>query len=213
MALPATYGETEVQIFEAALKVFALKGKDGARMQEIADAARINKAMLHYYFRSKDKLYFEVFGYVMRRFLGSFGEAMRGAATFGETLQAFIRAYIELVMRNPDVFRLLVHENLAGGEVMAAHIRTLVRESDVAPPRLFAERIAEAVARGEIRPVDPTQMLLTTVSGCIMPFLIRPLVGGFNPAAVADWEAFVEARKQHLFDVLYEGLRPRPSES
>ncbi len=48
MTEPASYTETEERIFEAALHVFARKGKDGARMQEIADAAGINKAMLHY---------------------------------------------------------------------------------------------------------------------------------------------------------------------
>ena len=44
---------TEEKIFEAAFKVFQNKGFTGARMQEIADEAEINKAMLHYFFRSK----------------------------------------------------------------------------------------------------------------------------------------------------------------
>jgi AcrR family transcriptional regulator len=50
-------GETENQILDAARKVFQEKGLKGARMQEIADLAGINKAMLHYYFRSKDMLF------------------------------------------------------------------------------------------------------------------------------------------------------------
>ena len=48
---------TEQQILEAARKIFREKGFEGARMQEIADAAKINKAMLHYYFRSKELLF------------------------------------------------------------------------------------------------------------------------------------------------------------
>lgn len=210
MVLPSSYSEAEVQILEAALKAFAQKGRDGARMQEIADAAGINKAMLHYYFRSKDKLYAEVFGYVMRRFLAAFGEALRGADTFREMLRLFIGAYIDFVWSNPDILRLVVQENLAGGAVMSAHIRSFVETNDLAPPRLFGRWVAEAVARGEIRPVDPVHLLLTTVSGCALPFLVAPMVRGFNPEAVADWGAFVQARKQHLFEVLYEGLR-RPS--
>lgn len=210
---PSSYSETEVQIFEAALKAFAHRGRDGARMQEIADAAGINKAMLHYYFRSKDRLYEEVVGYVMRRFLGAFGEAMREAETFGDTLRVFVEMYIDIIGRNPDVFRLIAHENLAGGQVMGRHIRRVVETVEIAPPRLLARRIAEAVERGEIRPVDPTQMLLTIVSACIMPFLVRPLVNGFNPDAVRDWDAFMEARKQHVFETLYDGLRVRPPAS
>ncbi|NNE47360.1 MAG: helix-turn-helix transcriptional regulator, partial [Rhodothermales bacterium] len=54
---PADALDTEQQILEAALNVFSRKGRDGARMQEIADLAGINKALLHYYFRSKNGLY------------------------------------------------------------------------------------------------------------------------------------------------------------
>ena len=68
--------ETENSIFEAALDVFSRKGKDGARMQEIADAAGINKAMLHYYFRSKDLLYESVFGHVARHFFSALEAVM-----------------------------------------------------------------------------------------------------------------------------------------
>jgi AcrR family transcriptional regulator len=46
---------TEKRILDAAKEVFITRGFDGARMQEIADIADINKALLHYYFRSKDK--------------------------------------------------------------------------------------------------------------------------------------------------------------
>ena len=53
--------KTEVQILEAAKNVFQFKGMDGARMQEIADKAGINKAMLHYYYRSKQLLFEAVF--------------------------------------------------------------------------------------------------------------------------------------------------------
>ncbi len=53
--------ETEKKIINAATAVFMEKGKDGARMQEIADKAGINKALLHYYFRSKEKLFTNVF--------------------------------------------------------------------------------------------------------------------------------------------------------
>lgn len=209
-SLPNAYSAAEVQIFEAALKCFARKGKDGARMQEIADEAGINKAMLHYYFRSKDRLYHAVVGYVMRQFLASLEGPLRGADTFRETLRRFIDAYMDFVAGHPDVLKLLISENLSGGEVMGEHVRALVEASDAAPPRLFAARIAEAVARGEIRPVNPLQMLLTTVSGCVLPFLMMPTLRVFAPGAVTRREAFLEARKDHLFEVLYEGLRPHP---
>ncbi len=53
--------DTKEKILQTAISIFREKGKDGAKMQEIADGAGINKAMLHYYFSSKDQLFQEVF--------------------------------------------------------------------------------------------------------------------------------------------------------
>src|SRR5690349_8657956 len=60
---------TEKKILEAARKVFLAQGMAGARMQDIADKAGINKAMLHYYFRSKDKLFEMIFKEAMAGFV------------------------------------------------------------------------------------------------------------------------------------------------
>ena len=71
--------ETEKRILQAATEVFLQKGMGGARMQEIADKAGINKAMLHYYFRSKDRLYEQVFtGQLEHFFNGLFKKSSSG---------------------------------------------------------------------------------------------------------------------------------------
>jgi len=62
--------------------------------------------------------------------------------------------------------------------------------------------------QGEIRPVDPFQTLLTVISGCLFFFIATPMVHALHPAAAEDEAAFIEARKAHLFDVLYHGLKP-----
>ena len=67
---------TEQKIFEAALEVFASKGRDGARMQEIADHAGINRPLLHYYFRSKSQLYEAVFAHGFKQFISSLSQSV-----------------------------------------------------------------------------------------------------------------------------------------
>ena len=211
MAEIGSYSETEERILAAALDVFASKGQDGARMQEIADAAGINKALLHYYFRNKAQLYEQVFDYVFRRFLGAFGTVMRETATFEDFLHAFIDGYIDFVREHLAVVKLITSEHLAGGAVMGRRLKHYMETSEAAPPRLFVERLREAIARGEVRPVDPYQTLLTTISGCIFFFLMFPTVCTVLPAARADADAFIAARKAHLFEILYQGLRaPTP---
>ena len=73
------YTETEKKIFLAALEVFGREGRNGARMQQIADLAGINKALVHYYFRSKDKLYEEVLSYVVDHFLTDLGRTLENS--------------------------------------------------------------------------------------------------------------------------------------
>jgi len=204
----ADYSESERAIFDAALRVFAREGRRGARMQEIADAAGINKAMLHYYFCDKETLYEEVFAFTMRRFMASFGSSLKEAPTFEQTLRAFIDGYVEFVRSNEDAMRLMVNENLRGGSLLGRHLREATKAGD-APPTILVETIASAAEAGEIRPVDPDHTVISVISTCLFFFVARPTVEIMHPAACEDWNAFVEARKDHLFDLIYHGLAPR----
>jgi TetR/AcrR family transcriptional regulator len=65
------------------------------------------------------------------------------------------------------------------------------------------------VEAGEIRPVDPQHTVLSVVSTCLFFFVARPTVEIMHPTADADWGAFVEDRKEHLFDLIYNGLAPK----
>lgn len=197
--------DTERQIFEAALEVFSRKGKDGARMQEIADAAGINRALLHYYFRTKQQLYETCFGHCFERFMQTFGQWLSDTASFADTLRAFIDGYIDFVREHRQVMRLMLNENLSGGTLLGEHLEAAF-ETEGFPQRIMEDRIREAIARGEIREVDPKQTLLTIVSACLFFFVTRPTVTYLNPLAREDFDAFVEERKRHIFDVLYCGL-------
>ena len=197
--------DTEQQLFNAALTHFARHGKAGARMQAIADAAGINKAMLHYYFRSKDALYEAVFAHATRQFMASFDTALASATTFAEGLRFFIDGYITFCRRHTAAMRLMVNENLRGGSLVGEHLERLNATAEDAPQQLMLRSIEQAMARGEIRPVNPHHTLLSIVSACLFPFMARPTAEVLHPDA-GSWDAFLEARKEHLFDLLYHGL-------
>jgi TetR/AcrR family transcriptional regulator len=202
--------ESEERIFEAALRVFARKGRDGARMQEIADEAQINKAMLHYYFRSKDKLYSQIFGFVFRRFERAFFDAVEqaGEASFAAALEAFVDHYIDFIGHNTDILRLMVNEFLAGGDAIRREVQGQMTTGK-APPQRMAALIARAVERGEIAEIDPRHFLVTLVSSCLFPFVALPMVSTLIPEAVTDYEAFLEDRKRNILAVLRRGIEPR----
>ena len=207
---PAAAGsaaDTETRIFEAALAVFARKGKDGARLQEIADEAGINRPLLHYYFRTKQQLYEAVAERMFNQFMATF-DAPSNAGSLADTLRAFIDHYIDSVREHPHAAMWMVAENMAGNPILGEMLaRAFATEGS--PQRSMLEAIQRAIESGEIRPVDPRQLLLTVVSSCVFFFVTLPTVKMMNPLAAEDFDAYVEERKEHVFEVVYYGLASR----
>ena len=199
--------DTEARIFDAALKVFARKGKDGARLQEIADEAGIHRPLLHYYFRTKQQLYEAVAERMFTQFLAGF-DVPAGNGHLEYTLRAFIDHYFDSVREHQHAAMWMVSENMAGNPVLG-ELLARAFETEGSPQRTMVDAIERAVASGEIRPVDPRQLMLTIVSACVFPFVSLPTVKMMNPLAERDLDAWVEERKQHVFEVVYYGLASR----
>jgi len=203
-----TQPDTQQKIFDAALKVFSCKGHDGARIQEIADLAGINRALLHYYFRTKRQLYEAVFAHLFEQYMHSFRAVIDPERPFSDTLHSFIDHYIDYVRDHMDMARLVILENLSGGTLMGEHLARAFATHG-SPQQRFEEAIVRAAERGEIQPIDPKQTILTVISSCVLFLITAPTVMRTNPAAGADFDAFAEARKDHVFNVVYRGLQVR----
>ena len=200
--------DTEQRIFDAALSVFAAKGRDGARMQEIADLAGINRALLHYYFRSKQQLYEAVFAHLFQQYVESFQGRLKLGGSFAKTLRSFIDNYIDYVHGHQDMVRLMVNENMAGGSMLGEHLARAFKTKG-SPQQRMEEAILHAIEVGEIREVCPRHTMLTIVASCVFMFLITPTLMLTNPEARQDFDAFIEARKDHVFHLIYDGLSVR----
>ena len=92
--------DKEEIILRAAMDVFVEKGQYGAKMQEIADKAGINKALLHYYYRSKEKLYIHIFKFIFKKISSEILELLRSELPFKDFLRTFISKYIDLLNKN-----------------------------------------------------------------------------------------------------------------
>src|SRR5687768_8877811 len=97
----ASDGVTEERILEAARAVFIRHGTAGARMQEIAAEAGVNQALLHYYFRSKDRLSAAVFEQFAARLFPAVIQILGGDISLDEKIDRVIAAYLENLVRNP----------------------------------------------------------------------------------------------------------------
>jgi len=102
--------QTEDRIFESATEVFLTKGMDGARMQDIANHAGINKALLHYYYRTKDRLFNAVFEKIAGQMFAKFAPVFDENLTLEDKIRFFFREHIDFMKKNPRLPLFLLSE-------------------------------------------------------------------------------------------------------
>ena len=207
-----TDGDAEQRILDAAHKVFIRRGTAGARMQEIADEAGVNKALLHYYFRNKSRLADAIFHRVAGGVFARVTEIARSDAQLEEMVRGIIGAYLDQLTRMPYAPGYVLGELNQDPERGRQLIEALGRRPGSDSPQAFLDslqrRIDERIAAGTIRPISAQQFLTNLVSLCIFPFAGKPLlcaVMGMDDGAFAD---FIDERRRVLPEFFLNALRP-----
>jgi len=204
--------DTEQRILDAARVVFVRRGTAGARMQEISQEAGVNQALLHYYFRSKDRLAEAVFRQVAGRIFPTVFEILGSEASIEDKVERFVSLYIESLSRSPFLPAYILSE-LHHHPERARQLFTAAAGADpsqFATPLLakLAEQIEARVRAGTLRRIAPEQFAINLISLCIFPFAARPL---FQVAFSLDDDAFarfLEQRKRDLPQFFLNALRP-----
>ena len=194
---------TEKTILEAAKKVFLAKGFDGARMQEIADEAKINKSLVHYYFRSKDKLFDAIFEEAFSQFIPKVAETMASDKDIFEKITIFVDTYIEMFINNPHIPTFILHEINRNPQ----RIVDLFKESKI-NPSLFAESIIQEIQKGNIKPIHPLHLIINMISLCVFPFAAKPIIKGFilnNDEAL--FNQFIAERKKEVTAFIIRSIK------
>lgn len=184
--------KTEQQILDAAYQVFQKKGKSGARMQEIADEAGINKSMLHYYFRNKESLFRKIFLQSIAEFLGSIIPMMNNTQTIWQDKARILTShYIAFMRQRPDLPLFVINEI---NQDPTGFFNFLKIESVLLQTTFFAQ-LYEAAGKGEIRKIHPLQVFVSIVSGVIFPFIAAPMIKQAASLSDTDWDTFMNERE------------------
>lgn len=193
--------DTVQRILRAAEESFAERGLAGARIGAIARAARVNKALLYYYFSSKEELH----RFTLMSIFRQLGEQSRTALDLPgsprQQLLRFINGYFDFVVAHPNYPRLfgreLMNEEPRLVGLAKEHLRPLQR-------RLTAV-IRTGIAQGEFRRVDPRHTLFSLVGMTVFYFLAAPVLSQlwhFDPLAPRS----VAARRQAILDFVEHAL-------
>ena len=195
---------TEEKILVAAKEVFTQKGFAAARMQEIADTADINKGLLHYYFRSKQKLFQAIFDEAFEKFILRINPILDSDLPLFEKIDAFVHQYIDILISNPHIPSFVINELNQNKEEFIERI--LSKKEKPNPMKLLVQIQMEAQA-GKIRDINPFHFFLNLISMCIFPFLGRPLFQGVMSIDDQTYMQFMEMRKKEIVEFILHSIK------
>ncbi len=194
---------TEEKIFEAAFKVFQLKGFKGARMQEIADEAGINKAMLHYCFKNKELLFEAVFMNAFGKLAPQINEIFKSQDSIFEKIKKFTDSYISFVMNYPFLPQFIIQEMNNNPEFVTKFLK---KENRPDPTKLI-HQIENEIKLGILKPINPKQLLIDIFSMTVFPFAAQALLKGMIQVSNEELMQLMEERKKYIYEQIITSIK------
>ncbi len=181
------------RLLQAAERLFAEKGYAATSVQEITEAADVNKALLYYYFEDKHSLYMSLLDDGVAEFSAVLDRAMSADGSYTDRLRAFVAGHTRLMWRRQDLLR-VVHRAMMSGDMD----RTRLEEKFEPNLDRLEAFVREAMEAGEFRAVD-AEMAARSIVGITISFACCQVYHG---------EEYDEDRViDHTGDLLMHGLR------
>jgi TetR/AcrR family transcriptional regulator len=176
--------ESRTAILEAAAREFAEHGIDGARTDTIAREARVNKALLYYYFKDKDTLYGAVLDTAFSGLRETVFRVLDSAAAPRQKILNYVGAYFDFIASNQLYPRLMQREMMRAREGESQYIDKIIKNHIQPIFTRVSEVLHEGIARGEFREVNPAHFVPSMVAMIVFYFSSAPVmqkIVGFNP--------------------------------
>lgn len=184
-------------------------------MQDIADAAGINKAMLHYYFRSKNQLFERILSEAIGQVIPKVAQTLQEDLPLEEKFSRVSGYYHQLLRDNPhlpmfvlnalqnhpeQLIKLVQKEggrNISVGEVLMKFVQHMQRE----------------VQAGHIEPIDPRHVLINLIGTIVFPFMMRPILTEILGTTPEEFDQFVQSREELVPKMIMQSIRKEEPDS
>lgn len=193
---------TEEKILAAAEAIFLRDGYSGSRMQDIADHAGINKALLHYYFRSKDKLFESIFDKKIGIMFPQMEELFVEENSFCEIICAFVEKYIATLTANPFLPLFVINT------VNKPDRQDFIDKMPVSLIKKMIERYQRDLMLGKVKSLNPAHLVISTLSMCAFPFMAKPIIIKMANGDQTQFDAFMQSRSVEVQSYLKMILLP-----
>lgn len=202
---------TELAILKAAEELFLEQGFEQTTTKQIAQRAGCNQALLHYYYRTKDNLFVQIFEEKAKFIATHFLDINLTAQTLEERISQMVELHFELFRKNPRLVPFLLKEVLSD-PVRVAPILDKIKQYMV---KIFAkidEALHEEIEKGAARPVSTLNVILTLVSLDMAPFIIAPVLQRVLDLTDEQLDEQLDKRKPEVVEILLRQIRKSPFE-
>lgn len=194
---------TETEILNAAKEVFQQKGMAGARMQEIADKAQINKALLHYYYRSKQLLFEAVFKSAFSLLAPQLNKVLNDDSDLFEKIRRFTENYVSFVINHPYLPNFVIQELNKNPEF----VLKLRAEKNFPSIDKFKLQVRDAIMQGVIKPIEAEQLFINIMCLNIFPFIGEPLLMALVNVDKDSYNKILENRKTEVAAFIINSIK------
>ncbi len=195
---------TEEKILNAARQVFIEKGLSGARMQDIADKAEINKAMLHYYFKNKEMLFKLIFQETAGKLFPHFEKLMDSDLNFFDKIRSIVASYIDVIIQNPYIPLFVMNEMNKNPEI---GMKTFFEAQKPGFVKKFRQAIENSIEMGLIEPINPIHLIMNMFSMCAFPFIAKPMIKILTGVEEEQFRNLMEQRKVLVAEFIINSIK------
>jgi AcrR family transcriptional regulator len=176
---------------------------DGARMQDIASHAGINKALLHYYFRTKDQLFNSVFEMIARKILKKFAPVFDENLSLEVKIRFFFKEHIAFLQENPKLPAFILNEINRN----PARIKRLLKNVDIENlwQKLY-EQHKDELKKYNITEASFPQLMVSIAALSVFPFAARGLIEGILEKVGIDFNEYIEERKEFAAEFVIRAI-------
>ena len=199
----------EKRILWVAERLFLEKGFNGTSTTEIAKIVGCNQALIHYYFRTKEKLFWDIFTPKMEQVVEYLDAPLDESVDFIERIRNIIDFYFGILELDERLAPFIVNELIMSpGRWERFRTRFLRNESRSSAFQKFEDMLSEEIEKGHIRNVEAIDLLLDIMSLTISAFIIAPMGYARNECDSNLRKDYLAGRKEHIQKMIISGLKP-----
>jgi TetR/AcrR family transcriptional regulator len=202
--------QSRAAILQAAVREFSREGVAGARIDAIARSARVNKALLYYYFKDKEALYSAVLDQVFGGLTIAVNVAFALNVPPREKILSYVRAHFDYVAAHPLYPRIVQGEMMSTGRNGSSQLDRIVKQYFRPLASQLSQALTEGMAAGDFRPVDPRQVVPSIISVIVFYFTNAPAMRsmtGIDPLQPKQ----IASRRAAVLDFISAALLRQPS--